>query len=115
MRYGCVKAGIILSFLAILAACVTYEDRYARNDGWRRGHITAVDTYSKLSPVPRDDCVKETSATSDSQVAIVSYKSSSRYNKRVVILPPDSSFKPGDMVYINVFDCSQGLKPRTNP
>lgn len=98
-----VLAGTIL----LTTGCATvYDGKYPLREGWRTARVTDVASASSLARLATIDC-REKTRWSDSDVfARVEYRYSRVKRGYIVKLPQDMSLKTGDVVYVNVRDCS---------
>ncbi len=100
----------------LLAGCATiYEGKYDYDLGWREGRIQVLGTSESLPgrwpPICNNAGVSRPAA--DSNVAGVAYRQM-QMPRRLTVVVPDATFKIGDLVYLNKFDCSIRHRRSTN-
>lgn len=105
--------------LGALSGCaVTYEGKYAFNDGWRQAQVVQVGHASTLpqSAVMRD-C--RSAATAEQLAvgtfALLSYEDYGRKRRRIVPIPAHFHIKAGDAVYVKLRSCAGDVALRTAP
>ena len=107
---------ILFAMLLASSACadITYEGKYAYSDGWRRGKVVEIAAGDHVTDSPRHDCRKQLGADAANHglFAVVSYFGN-RWVSAITSVPSDTSFKPGDAVYVNITDCRATLMSRT--
>ena len=97
-------------FTFILAGCASsvYEGRYPWGDGWREGEITAVEAVGEV----KKECTGAVSPSAEQRFVTIRYSRMGRSAWRTVQTSVDANWKIGDLLYINVSDCSAGLQSR---
>lgn len=108
---------IFLSASAVLVfgGCQTiYEGKYDWHDGWRPGTVLEVGAADQLLKVPFLDCRPLLSAAEKSayKFATISYRYLGNSQKAVVPISPESTWRSGDPVYLNVLNCRTALERR---
>jgi len=108
--------GLLAATLLVTASCSTVYERQLRfSDGWREGDVLEVGPSSTIKSPQFSDCREaplSPQAAANDKFVLVAFQYMSRIEGRVVPLPVESSFTTGEMVYVNVADCSLPLMPR---
>jgi hypothetical protein len=102
-----------ISVVLLCAACNTvYEDRYARDEGWRPGTVLEVASPDSLQRIGSRDCRKESSSdVAAGEFATVQFFG---YHHLSTITVPvkEGGFSAGEHVYVNTVDCKATLEPQ---
>ena len=109
---GCLFAATLL---ATTGCSTVYERQLRFSDGWREGDVLEVGSASTIKSPQFSDCREATispQAAANGKFVLVAFRYMSRIERRVVPLPIESNFATGEMVYVNVADCSLPLMPR---
>ena len=113
MKFSAIVATCVVGVL--LCACATvYEGKYSSDAGWRKGRIESIGLAPSLGKIGKSDCRQGASdKTLESQTyASVFYLVPRQPRERIVPVPPDSAFKAGDLVYVNIDQCDMAVVRR---
>lgn len=98
-----------LGGLVALAGCATvYEGRYDYGKGWREAEVVKVGTASEMEEPDFLDCRHKVNSA-DAQFAQVTYRQMIRDKVHLVALQVPAVVAPGDIVYVNIGNCSAPL------
>lgn len=113
MRYLFSVAALLASGLLSGCANSAYEGRFAWEDGWRKGAISAVGEGVVFAEMLAKNCKEAPSVQLQSaRYATIQYRKNSRPVWLTVPISADSSLKVNDLVYVNVIDCSNQVERR---
>lgn len=110
---------------AFLAGCQTiYEGKYDYAQGWRRATVANLQISDEVTRRAYTDCRDrvDPQARTSSGFIVVSFPEKQPHprlagtlTRRVIVpVPPESGFKAGDPVYLNLRDCSAPLVVRND-
>lgn len=89
------------------------DDRYEYAEGWRAGKVVEIGRNVTATRSSADDCRNDGTARSEDTLyaRIERYHHTSVY-WQVAPLPPGSKLAVGDLVYVNIKDCTAGIPLR---
>ena len=103
-------AAAALAALLLLSGCATHKTHdptHSFSDGWRKGKVLDIGTEQGLPRVPYRDCRDDgTARPPQTRYAHVEYRRTHLREWRVVPLPEHHGLRPGDVVYVQINDCS---------
>lgn len=102
--------------LLALGGCQTvYEGKYEWGAGWRPGTVREVGLADQITKEAFRDCRKGLTASdrSTQKFAVVTYPYLSRSRNSMVPIFPESNWNRGDLIYINILNCSSALARRS--
>ena len=113
----------IVSLVISGCASSVYQGKYAWDDGWRQGKVTAVGTGVPFAEKVGGNCTKEGAFLPQQRYATIRYTMGSRGSwrkvpiasneiSRTVPIASDSHWKVNDLLYINISDCKADLQAR---
>lgn len=99
----------------VASGCTTpYEGRYDFYEGWRKAEVKRIEPFEKLAPhqIPRCESAPSSRATSGTIWAIVRYRAGRRNREVAVPVTQSEDYKVGELVYVNVSECSREVQRR---
>lgn len=115
-RRSWLRAVLWVVVAAAASGCTTpYEGRYDFYEGWRKAEVTRLDVFEKLAPhlIPRCASALPSEAAAGSRWALVRYRAGRRHRQVAVPLASADDYQIGELVYVNVSDCSRAIRRRT--
>lgn len=108
--------GLLAVMALVTAGCSTvYEGRYDFNDGWREGEVLEIAPASAIKSPQFSDCRESSSPEqlATYKFALVAFNHLGRIQRQVAPLADASGLKLGELVYINITNCSAQIMPRS--
>lgn len=107
--------GHALTFVALgIAGCAGPYDEEARYvAGWRLAEVVEVGTTATITRAVSRDCRAELPAVPDGAYAVLRYRTGNRFHRveSTSLVSNSAGVRAGDLVYINIADCSVPLVP----
>lgn len=115
VKYG--FSAVVLLAAGFLSGCANtvYEGRFSWENGWRQGRVTAVGDGPIFAEKHANSCKNAKSAPLQSvRYVTITYRPVTGRAWITVPVPENASLKSDDLVYVNVFDCSKRVEPRSS-
>jgi hypothetical protein len=95
--------------VVLLAGCAQYLAAYESTIQWREGRVVQIDRGASIDRPSQNDCRKKVAPSVAANERYAAYQyigvgGSLRY--RIAPLPLDMPLKVGDLVWVNIEDCS---------
>lgn len=102
---------------ALLAGCATTDDGpFTWSKGWRRGEVLEVARPADMKHARFYKCIREAPPQElETAFLVAKYLQRGRAQRTAVRVPAGEVFRPGDLVYVNVGDCSVAPVRRMSP
>lgn len=99
---------VLIALTAMLGACATVDDGpFAWSKGWRQGEVLEIAKPAQMERPRFFRCIRDADPReTDAAFLVVKYLQRGRAQRTAVRAPIGESFRPGDLVYVNLGDCS---------
>lgn len=103
---ACIAYGAAATLTACAAPSSDWRD-YA--SGWRKGYISQIGSSSTLTSWVNSDCRRSSAIAGKYEffAAVTYFTRRGAIERRVVPLMPDTKFKKGDWVVLNINECER--------